>query len=88
VEAIVTKPMADIELTDALGLLQGKVVLQGGIPAVLVCKEGGSRENFEQYIKSVIRPLRGRKGFVLGMSDNVPPNADFSRVESIAGLIE
>jgi hypothetical protein len=88
VEAIVTKPMADIELADAVSLLQGDVVLQGGIPAVLVCREGGSEADFERYIRDVVRPMRGRRGFILGMSDNVPPNADFSRVESIAGLIE
>jgi len=87
VEAIVTKPMADIELKDALDKLQGKVVLQGGIPAVLVCKEGATEEEFKKYIEDVILPLKGRKGFILGMSDNVPPNADFSRVETVAKLI-
>lgn len=87
VEAILSKPMAEIELESALNLLQGEVVLQGGIPSVLVCDEGGSKSDFEAYIERVIRPLRGRRGFVLGMSDNVPPNADFSRVESVAELI-
>lgn len=87
VEAIVTQPMADISVQDALGLLRGEVVLQGGIPAVLMCKEGASRRDFEAYIGDVICPLRGRRGFVLGMSDNVPPNADFSRVEAVAELI-
>lgn len=87
VEAIVTKPMADIELGEALNRLKGEVVLQGGIPAVLVCEEGGSRADFEKYIRDIVLPLKGRRGFVLGMSDNVPPNADFYRVESIAALI-
>lgn len=88
VEAIVTRPMADITLTEAVDMLEGKVVLQGGIPAVLVCEEGASREEFERYVNEVILPMKGRKGFILGMSDNVPPNADFSRIESIAGLIK
>jgi len=87
VEAIVTKPMADIELKDALDKLQGKVVLQGGIPSVLVCEEGATEEEFKKYIDDIILPLKGRKGFILGMSDNVPPNADFSRVEAVAKLI-
>lgn len=87
VEAIVTRPMADISLGKALDLLQGEVILQGGIPAVLVCNEGGSYTDFERYVRDVIRPLRGRRGFILGMSDNVPPNADFARVEAITDLI-
>ena len=87
VEAIVSKPMADIELTEAIDMLKGEVVLQGGIPAVLVCHEGGSFDDFTRYIEEVILPLKGRKGFILGMSDNVPPNADFARIEAIASLI-
>lgn len=87
VEAIVTRPMADIDLARAIDLLEGRVVLQGGIPSVLVCEEGCSKVGFEQYIRQVILPLKGKKGFILGMSDNVPPNADFSRIESVAALI-
>ena len=88
VEAIVTTPMADVSLADALEMLQGEVVLQGGIPSVLICEEGGSRADFERYMSDVIAPLKNRPCFVLGMSDNVPPNADFERVEAIAGLLE
>ena len=87
VEAIVTKPMADISLAEALDRLGGKVVLQGGIPSVPVCEQGGTREDFERYIEEAILPIRGRKGFILGMSDNVPPNADFWRVERVAQLL-
>jgi len=87
VEAIVTYPMAKVTLAEALDMLKGEVVLQGGIPSVLVCPEGGTREDFERYIRETILPLKGREGFILGMSDNVPPNADFTRVERVAELI-
>ena len=87
VEAIVTKPMADITLDEALKMLGGEVVLQGGIPSVLVCKEGGTRDDFEHYVRDVVLPLKGRRGFILGMSDNVPPNADFARIETVAEII-
>ena len=66
----------------------GALVLQGGIPSVLVCKEGGSLQDFETYITETVLPLRDRKGFILGMSDNVPPNADFSRVQAVSALIQ
>lgn len=88
VEAIVTTPMDDMTLEEALGHLKGEVVLQGGVPAVLVCDEGGTFDDFVKYIQDVIVPMKGRRGFILGMSDNVPPNADFSRVEAIAELIK
>jgi uroporphyrinogen-III decarboxylase len=79
--------MVDVDLDEALHMLRGEVVLQGGIPSVLVCEEGGTKEDFERYIEEVIVPLKGRRGFILGMSDNVPPNADFARIEAVAELM-
>ena len=87
VEAVVTEPMAQITLDDALNALDGKVTLQGGIPSVLVVPDITSQRDFEHYIHSVVLKQKGRPGFILGMSDNVPPNADFSRVEMISKLI-
>jgi hypothetical protein len=87
VEAIVSKPMADITISEALDMLKGQVVLQGGLPSVIVCAECQSRAAFETYVREQILPLKGRRGFILGMSDNVPPNADFARVEAVAQLI-
>ena len=87
VEAIVTAPMAKITLKEALDILDGRVVLQGGIPSVMVCEEGGTREDFVRYINEVIVPLKERRCFILGMGDNVPPNADFERVEMVSKLI-
>ncbi|MCX7705152.1 MAG: uroporphyrinogen decarboxylase family protein [bacterium] len=87
VEAIVTAPMARITLKEALDILDNKVVLQGGIPSVLVCKEGGTKQDFIRYINEVILPLKTKRSFILGMSDNVPPNADFERVEMVSKLI-
>jgi hypothetical protein len=87
VEAVVTAPMADVALADAIESLRGEVVLQGGIPSVLVCEEGCSADEFDRYIAETVLPLKGRRGFILGMSDNVPPNADFERVERVAALI-
>ena len=87
VEAVVTEPMAGITLAAALDILDNKVVLQGGIPSILVCPGAVSQRGFEQYIESIILPQKGRPGFILGMSDIVPPDADFSRVEIIAKLI-
>jgi hypothetical protein len=87
VEAIVTEPMADITLESALDILDGKVTLQGGIPSVMVCPNIVSQRDFENYFEKVISKQKGHPGFILGMSDNVPPDADFSRVEMIAELI-
>ncbi len=87
VEAIVTKPMADLTVTEALDKLQGKVVMQGGLPAVLVCREGGTREDLMRYVRNTVNAAGARKGFVLGMADNVPPNADFKRIRMVSDVV-
>ena len=87
IEAVVTEPMAPITLEAALDKLEGKVAFQGGIPSIMVCPDVVSQRDFENYIESVVLKQKGRPGFILGMSDNVPPNADFSRVELISKLI-
>lgn len=87
IEAVVTEPMADITLEAALDILDGKAAVQGGIPSVMVCPDAISQRGFEDYIESVVLKQKGRIGFILGMADNVPPNADFSRVEMISRLI-
>jgi len=87
VEAVVTEPMAPLSLAGALDALRGEVALQGGIPSVLVCEQGGTRDAFERYVAETLLPLKNRRGFVVGMSDNVPPDADFARIESVAALL-
>jgi uroporphyrinogen-III decarboxylase len=86
-EAVITEPMEDMTLEEALDILDGKIALQSGIPAVMVCPDIVSQREFGDYIEKVILKQKGRPGFILGMSDNVPPDADFSRVEMIAELI-
>lgn len=87
VEGVVTKPMADITVTEAMDKLQSKVVMQGGIPSVFMCHEGSSRDEFISYVKDIINTVKGRRGFVLGMADNVPPNADFERVRIVSDIV-
>ena len=87
-EAVITEPMADITLEAALDILDGKVALQGGIPSVLVCPNITPQRDFESYIEKVILKQKVRTGFILGMGDNVPPDADFARIEMIAEMIK
>lgn len=87
IEAILPKPMSKLDMEEAMDVCQGKVALQGGVPSVFMCKEGGTRENLKNYIIDLLERIGHRPGFVLGMSDNVPANADFHRVKLISDLV-
>ena len=87
IEAVTPLPMGDVtfgELRDALG---SGLAVQGGIPSCLLCG-GTTRETLARHVRTLIRENRGRGGFVLGMGDNVPPDADFSLVEAVPDILE
>lgn len=87
IEAFVTVPMSTITLKEALNRVQGKIVIQGGVPSVYMCRESATREQLTDFIKNVISENWPRRGFILGMADNVPPNADFERVRMISDIV-
>ena len=87
VEAVVTEPMSDLTVQAALDSLAGEVVMQGGLPSVLMCKEGGTRDDLIRYVKHIVEDIHPSRSFVLGMGDNIPPNSDFERVRIVSDLV-
>jgi uroporphyrinogen decarboxylase-like protein len=88
VEAVAVEPMAPLTVREALDKLEGKIVMQGGIAAVMVCEEGGTDGDFDKYMQDLLNQVRPNDPFILGMSDNVPANADFGRVKKVAELLK
>ncbi|MHB9024192.1 MAG: uroporphyrinogen decarboxylase family protein [Armatimonadota bacterium] len=87
IEAVTPKPMSNVDMREAMDLLEGKVAVQGGVPAVFMCEVGCSRDELKRFITELLEQVGRRRGFILGMGDNVPPNADFARVKMIADLV-
>lgn len=87
IESVVPVPMTDLTIAEALDVLQGQVVLQGGIPAILMCEQGGTRDDLRRYVADLLETVPIGEWFVVGMSDNVPPDADFERVRIISEMV-
>jgi uroporphyrinogen-III decarboxylase len=87
IEAVTPKPMTGVDMRACMDLLEGKITVQGGIPAVYMCHEGCTRAELASYIRTLLDQVGHRRGFILGMGDNVPPNADFDRVRMISDLV-
>lgn len=87
IEAATTDPLSSITLAQSLDILDGKVGLQCGVPSIYMCRESCTDEEYDRYMREIVRVQKGRPGFVVGMADNVPPNADFARVERMYALL-
>lgn len=86
IEAVTPAPMGDFTMKDAFRHLGGKVVMQGGVPSVTLC-HGFPLDELKGLVLEALE-LGKQGGFVLGMGDNVPPDADFSRIDFITELVE
>lgn len=87
VEAVVTKPMAQQSMKEALEKVKGEVTLQGGVPSVLMTPEGGTADGLEKYVKDMLSEIWPRKGFVLGLADNLPATGDIERVRIVSDVV-
>ena len=77
-EPMVTDPLA--ELRRGMG---PKTTIWGGIPSVALLTDSMSEPQFEAYLDSVFGALGTGERLILGVSDNVPPDADIDRLDRI-----
>ena len=74
-----------MEIREGLG--SGKTVW-GGIPSVALIREDMSDRVFEDFLNGTFGNLGAGDRLILGVSDNVPPDADLRRLETIKRRIE
>ncbi len=87
IEAVTPKPMSGVDMCEAMERLEGKITLQGGIPSVFMCEVGGTRDELVRYVENLLAQVGHCRGFVLGMGDNVPSDADFARVKLVSDVV-
>lgn len=87
VEAVTIKPMDNITIPEILDIVGDTVTVQGGVPSVMMTPQCASKEELQSYIKDLLQKVPHGYRFVLGMSDNIPPDSDFSRVKMISDMV-
>jgi uroporphyrinogen-III decarboxylase len=88
IEAFPTAPMSDLTIREAREMLEGKVATMSGIPAIVMSPRNMNDRDFREYVVKVLDDIQPGDGFVLGMADNVPANADFGRVSMISQIVD
>ena len=83
-DCLVTYPMAKVKFKDALKIWDKNIAVWGGIPSIILEEQQYSFSDFEKYMKGVFQVVaKYPERIILGVSDNVLPNADIKRLQWI-----
>jgi hypothetical protein len=86
-ECFVTAPMVPCTLAQARRAWGDRVIIWGGIPSVILC-EPYDDAYFEGYMLEILATIAPGDAFVLGVADNVMPEADIDRVARVTEIVE
>lgn len=86
-EAFTPAPMTSITTAEARALAP-ETIIWGGIPSAILSPASMGDDEFEQYIVDLLQSMAGDGKFILGVGDNVMPEADIERVRKVRALLE
>ena len=86
-ESFCPAPMTKVSLAEYYRHWSGRLTLFGGIPSTVVMP-GTSEADFEAYMDELFRVVAPGQRIVVGIADEVPPSAVFSRLQRIGERIE
>lgn len=83
VESVCPSPMTRLSLAELRRGFGPAVTVWGGIPSVALLPDSMGDAEFEAYLDRLFAELGDARRLVLGVSDNVPPDADLGRLRRI-----
>jgi methylmalonyl-CoA mutase cobalamin-binding domain/chain len=86
-ESFCPAPMTKVTLEQYYRHWSPRLTLFGGIPSTVVLP-GTSEADFEAYMDQLFRAVAPGRRIVLGVADEVPPQAVFSRLQRIGERVE
>ncbi len=87
-ESVCPQPMTRCTLREVREGMGSDITVWGGIPSVALLQEQMNDEAFEFYLDELFAEIGTGERLILGVSDNVPPDADLDRVDRITERIE
>ena len=86
-ESICPTPMTKVSLAEYYRRWSRHLTLCGGVPSTIVLPET-SEADFEAYMDELFKAVAPGKRMLVGIADQVPPNAIFSRLQRIGERVE
>ena len=87
-ESVCPTPMTSCTLAEVRFGMGSKVTVWGGIPSVALLDTSMDDSAFEAYLDKVFGELGTAEHLILGVADNVPPDANLDRLVRIGKRIE
>ncbi len=85
-ECFVTYPMVNCTLDQARKVWGDKVIIWGGIPSSILCYN--TDEYFDEYMKYLFKTIAPGNAFILGVADNVMPEAKIERIQHVTEMVK
>ncbi len=82
-ESFCPAPMTKVTLAQMLAGLRPQTTVFGGVPSVALLPDAMADPVFEAYLDELFASIGRGDHLILGVADNVPPNADLSRLHEI-----
>ena len=86
-DTFTTEPQVTCTLKEARDVWGTDVIIWGAVPSVIL-EDAFTDDAFETYMRGVFRTAAPGDAFVLGVADNVMPNARVERLERITEMVE
>ncbi len=86
-ESICPAPMTKLSMAEYYRRWSPKLTLFGGVPSTVVLPET-SEADFEAYLDELFRAVAPGTRYLVGVADQVPPGAIFSRLQRIGERVE
>ena len=86
-EAVTPAPQSLVPIKEFRRELGDKITIWGGIPSILF-EPIYSDEDFDNYVKNLLKDIAPGYRFIVGMGDNLPFDGSIDRVGRVAELID
>lgn len=87
-ESVCPKPMTSCTLAEIRKGMGPDVTVFGGIPCVILIDSVTDQKGFEAHMDQFFAELGNGARLILGISDNVPPDVNLSRLDQIKKWIQ
>ena len=81
VESVCPSPMTSLDQQGLRTASGPNVTIWGGVPSVALLEASMSTADFHTYVDDMCEQISDGHGWILGVSDNVPPDAALSSLE-------